>query len=149
MAQEAYRYDFGYESNAAVKREKEQKVSQKPQLEVIVNPLAQQIAREREVNKLAFKTAALLAVALAVFAVFCYTLVIKSNMSHTLADRETVLVVHQAKNQELKAQLNSLVASVDIDKYAVEELGLVKVNADNEVYLNKDAGNKIIYSAVD
>lgn len=149
MAETAYKYDFGYENNAAVERKKQPQKAQKPKLEVIVNPLAQQIAREREVNKLAFKTAALLAVAIVVFSVFCYTLVLKADISHKLTECQTNLLVHQTKNQELKTKLNSLVAGVDIDKYAVEELGLVKVQADNEVYLNEEQGNKIIYSAVD
>lgn len=149
MAENAYKYDFGYESNAAVKRKKEEQVSSKPQLEVIVNPLAKQIAREKEVNKLAFKLAAVLGVALVVFSAFCYSLVLKSDAKHELTDCQTQLLIHQTKNDELKSKLNSLVASVDIDKYAVEELGLIKVNADNEVYLSENAGNKIIYSAVD
>lgn len=149
MAETAYKYDFGYEKNAAVERKKEQHTTAKPQLEVIVNPLARQIAREKEVNKLAFKVAALLAVAIAVFSIFCYTLVLKADVGYELAEKQTNLLVHQTKNQELKAKLNSLVAGVDIDKYAVEELGLVKVEADNEVYFNEEQGNKIIYSAVD
>lgn len=149
MAETAYKYDYGYENNAAVKREKKQQVKTQPKLEVIVNPLAKEIAREREVNKLAIKVSALFAVALVLFSVFCYSFVLISDAQHTLKSCESDLLIHQTKNLELKTQLNSLVASVDIDKFAVEELGLVKVSAENEVYLSKDAGNKIIYSAVD
>lgn len=147
MAETAYKYDYGYNYNAAIQPEKKQQVKAQPKLEVIVNPLAKQIAREREVNKMALKLSALCAVALVVFSVFCYSFALINDKQHELADFETKLLVHQTKNEELKAELNALVAGVDIDKYAVETLGLVKVSAENEVYLNKNTGNKIIYSA--
>ena len=55
--------------------------------------------------------------------------------------------MHKTKNQELKAELNSLVASVDIERYAVEKLGLVKVSPENEIYGQSDSGNKVVFSA--
>lgn len=149
MAETAYKYDYGYNYNAAVQPKREQQVKAQPKLEIIVNPLAKEIAREKEVNKLALKVSAVLAAALVVFSVFCYSCVLMSDARHTLTDCQTNLLVHQTKNQELKAELNSLVASVDIDKYAVEKLGLIKVSAENEVYLTAQAGNKVIYSAKD
>ncbi len=149
MAETAYKYDYGYNHNAAVQPQKEQQVKAQPKLEVIVNPLAKEIAREKEVNKLAYKVSAVLAAALVVFSVFCYSCVLISDANHGLADAQNDLVIHQAKNEELRAELNSLVASVDIDKYAVEKLGLIKVSAENEVYLMAQADNKVIYSAKD
>ncbi len=149
MAANAYKYDYGYDRNAALEPKKKEQPRVRPQFEVIVNPLAKQIAREKEVNKLALKISAVFAVALVVFSVFCYSFVLISDKQHELSDFETKLLVHQTKNEELKAELNALVAGVDIDKYAVETLGLVKVSAENEVYLNKDTGNKIIYSAAE
>ena len=38
MAERAYKYDFGYDANAAVQPKKEVKVQQQPELKVIVNP---------------------------------------------------------------------------------------------------------------
>ncbi len=147
MAETAYKYDYGYDFNAAVQPKKEQQVKAQPKLEVIVNPLAEKMAREREVNKLALKVSAVLAVALVMFSAFCYSFVEMSDKQHILAEKQTDLLVHQTKNEELKIELNALVAGVDIDKYAVEKLGLIKVSAENEIYLSANEGNHIIYSA--
>lgn len=147
MAETAYKYDYGYDFNAAAQPQRKQQPKAEPKFEVIVNPLAKEIAREKEVNKLALKVSAIVATALVVLSVFCYSCVIISDARHSLASTETDLIVHQAKNEELKAELNSLVASVDIDKYAVEKLGLIKVSAENEVYLMAQTDNKVIYSA--
>ena len=146
MAEIAYRYDFGYEANAAVQPKKQTEVERQPELKVIVNPLAKEIAREREVNKMAFKVSALMAAVLVVMSVFCYSFVLMNDRQHSLTDMENQLVIHQAKNDELKAELNSMVASVDIERYAIEKLGLIKVSSDNEVYLKGDTANKIVFS---
>ena len=147
MAERAYKYDFGYDANAAVQPKKEVKVQQQPELKVIVNPLAKEIAREREVNIMAFKLSALMVSLLVVMSVFCYSFVLMNDRQHTLTDMENELVIHQAKNTELKSELNSMVAGVDIERYAVEKLGLIKVSAENEVYIKGDTSNKIVFSA--
>ena len=149
MAETAYKYDFGYEYNAATQPKKEQQTKAEPKFGVIINPLAEKMAREREVNKLAIKVSAVLAIALVVFTAFCYSCVLLSDARHDLANTKTDLYVHQTKNAELKTKLNSLVASVDIDKYAVEELGLIKVSSENTFYLNSKADNQVVYSAKD
>ena len=147
MAERAYKYDFGYDANAAVQPKKEVKVQQQPELKVIVNPLAKEIAREREVNIMAFKLSALMVSLLVIMSVFCYSFVLMNDRQHTLTDMESQLVIHQAKNDELKSELNSMVASVDIERYAVEKLGLIKVSAENEIYIKGDTANKIVFSA--
>jgi ATP/maltotriose-dependent transcriptional regulator MalT len=70
-----------------------------------------------------------------------------NDAQHSLTDAENELKIHQAQNEELKAELNALVAGVDIERYAVEKLGLIKVASENEVYLNNQTENKIIFSA--
>lgn len=147
MAERAYKYDFGYEANAAVQPKKQVRVESQPELKVIVNPLAKEIAREREVNKMALKLSALMASLLIVMSVFCYSFVLMNDKQHSLTDVKNQLVIHQAKNEELKAELNSMVAGVDIEKYAIEKLGLIKVTSDNEVYIKGDTSNKIVFSA--
>ena len=147
MAERAYKYDFGYNANAAVQPKKEVKVQQQPELKVIVNPLAKEIAREREVNIMALKLSALMASLFVIMSVFCYSFVLMNDRQHSLTDVENQLVIHQAKNDELKAELNAMVAGVDIERYAVEKLGLIKVSAENEVYLKGDTANKIVFSA--
>lgn len=147
MAERAYRYDFGYDANAAVQPKRQVEVQNQPELKVIVNPLAKEIAREREVNKMALKLSALMASLLVIMSVFCYSFVLMNDRQHSLTDVENQLIIHQAKNDELKAELNAMVAGVDIEKYAVEKLGLIKVSAENEVYIKGDTSNKIVFSA--
>ena len=147
MAERAYKYDFGYDANAAVQPKRQVEVKQQPELKVIVNPLAKEIAREREVNKMALKLSALMASLLVIMSVFCYSFVLMNDRQHTLTDMENELVIHQAKNTELKSELNSMVAGVDIERYAVEKLGLIKVSSENEVYIKGDTANKVVFSA--
>lgn len=147
MAERAYRYDFGYDANAAVQPKRQVEVQTQPEFKVIVNPLAKEIAREKEVNKMALKLSALMASLLVIMSVFCYSFVLMNDRQHSLTDIENQLVIHQAKNDELKAELNAMVAGVDIEKYAVEKLGLIKVSEENEVYIKGDTANKIVFSA--
>ena len=147
MAEYAYKYDFGYEANAAVQPKAQPQVQKQPELKVIVNPLAKEIAREKEVNKMALKLSALMASLLVIMSVFCYSFVLMSDAQHSLTDAENQLKIHQAQNEELKAELNAMVAGVDIERYAVEKLGLIKVSSENEVYINNETENKIIFSA--
>jgi uncharacterized protein YpmS len=147
MAERAYKYDFGYEANAAVQPKRKTEVQSQPELKVIVNPLAKEIAREREVNKMAFKLSALMVCVLVIMSVFCYSFVLMNDKQHSLTDVKNELVIHQAKNTELKSELNSMVAGVDIERYAVEKLGLIKVSAENEVYIKGDTANKVVFSA--
>lgn len=147
MAENAYRYDFGYDANAAVQPKAKPQVQKQPELKVIVNPLAKEIAREKAVNAKAFKVATLLGALLAVMSLFCYSFVLMNDAQHNLTEIENQYNIHQTKNQELKAELNALVAGVDIERYAVEKLGLVKVRPENEIYSRSETGNKIIFSA--
>jgi hypothetical protein len=147
MAEKAYRYDFGYDANAAVQPKAKPQVQKQPELKVIVNPLATEIARERAVNAKAFKLAMLLGVILAVMSLFCYSFVLMSDAQHTLTEKENQYLIHETKNKQLKSELNSLVAGVNIERYAVEKLGLVKVRPENEIYGHSESGNKIVFSA--
>ena len=147
MADTAYKYDFGYDANAAVQPKAKPQVQKQPELKVIVNPLAKEIAREKAVNIKAFKVASLLGALLVVLSLFCYSLVLMDDAQHNLADIENQYRIYETKNQELKAELNSLVASVDIERYAVEKLGLVKVRAENEIYSRSESENKVVFSA--
>ena len=147
MAERAYKYDFGYDANAAVQPKRKPELQSQPELKVIINPLAKEIAREREVNKMAFKLSALMVCVLVIMSVFCYSFVLMNDRQHSLTDMKNQLVIHQTQNEELKAELNAMVASVDIEKYAVEKLGLIKVTPENEVYIKGDTANKIVFSA--
>lgn len=147
MAQNAYKYDYGYNRNAALQPERKVSPEAKPELKVLVNPLAKQIAQEKQATALALKLSVFFAALLILFGAYCYSCVGINDAQHALESAQTDLEIHLAQNIELKTKLNALVAGVDIEKYAVEKLGLIKVTPENEVYLNANAGNKIIYSA--
>lgn len=147
MAENAYRYDFGYDANAVVQPKVKPQVKKQPELKVIVNPLAKEIAREKAVNIKAFKLTVLLGALLAVMSLFCYSFVLMSDAQHDLTYIENQYGIHETKNNELKAELNSLVAGVDIERYAVEKLGLVKVSPENEIYNRSSTENKVVFSA--
>lgn len=52
--------------------------------------------------------------------------------------------IYYAENKELNTKLNALVASVNIDEIAVDELGMVKIMPENEFYLDVERGNTVI-----
>lgn len=147
MAEKAYRYDFGYDANAAVQPKVKPQIQKQPEFKVIVNPLAGEIAREKAANAKAFKVATLLGALLVVMSLFCYSFVLMNDAQHNLTYMENQYLIHETKNQELKAELNALVAGVDIERYAVEKLGLVKVRSENEIYSRSNSENKVVFSA--
>ena len=51
MAERAYKYDFGYDANAAVQPKRKVEVQKQPELKVIVNPLAKEIATRTPVKE--------------------------------------------------------------------------------------------------
>lgn len=76
----------------------------------------------------------------------CKSFVARDTAKQAYEAAKTDYAFSQAKNRELKVQLNQLVSAENIDKIAVEELGLVKVTSGNEIYLDTSDGNKVIFS---
>lgn len=146
MAQRAYQYDFGYEHNAVRKPRVEEQPQQSPKLRVIKNPGAVIRAEERAANMVALKVLALIAVNFLLLTAVCYSFVLKNETRNQLTAIENQYDVHKAQYEELNIRLTALAAGVDIDKIATEKLGLVKVTPENEVYLEKEKENKIVFS---
>ena len=81
---------------------------------------------------------------LAMFAVACNSFIAKDKAKKRLDSANAQLVICQAENKELNAKLTALKSVENIDKFAVEKLGLVKVTPENEIYLGSEKGNRVI-----
>ncbi len=146
-AENAYRYDYGY-SNAAPAQpvEREQK-KQKTQQNVNINKVQQsEAAQGKKATLQLMKAAAFLCVVLAMFAVACNSFIEKDKAKNRLESANENLVICQAENKELNAKLTALKSVENIDKFAVEKLGLVKVTPENEIYLTSEKGNRVVLS---
>ncbi len=148
-AQQAYKYDMGY---AAPKRapETEKKVEKKPELKTVKrDKLEDAISSEKATNKKIVKVAVLLCVLIAMFGMVCNSFSVRDQAKMKLDKLQDEYVFAQSENREIKVKLNNLVSAVNIDEIAANRLGLVKVNAANEIYLDTSDGNKVVYIKTD
>lgn len=141
-------YDY-YAYQAAPKRapERAPEKENKPELrKVKKTQLEMRISNEKKANRRLVKIAAVVLSFLILYAVVCDSFVARDTARHTLDKTKEEYTFVQARNRELKVQLNSLVSAENIDRIATEELGLVKAAADSEIYLDTVSGNKVIFS---
>lgn len=150
-AENAYNYGYAYGFEPAYAPEK-QPVTQpekqkKPGLKE-VKKRQEDILRQRErtVNRRIAAITTIMCVFLALFAVVCDSFAQRDEAKKNLDTIKEEYVFVEAQNRELKVELNNLVSAENIDRIAVEQLGLVKVAAGNEIYLDNETGNKVIYS---
>ena len=104
------------------------------------------IYKEKKTNRQLARFAAVVLSFLVLYAVACNSFTAKDNARRELERAKEEYVFAQAKNKELKGELNNLISAENIDRIAVEELGLVKVAAGSEIYLDSAQGNKVIFS---
>ena len=122
---------------------KEQK-REKEQFRRVENPSSRNLSQIHE-QKVLFKYVA--AVCVFSFVMLCavaYSFGVRTENNIKLQNMKETYEIEFARNKELSAELNALVVSADIDKIAVEELGLVKVTPENEFYLDSGRGNMLI-----
>lgn len=147
-AENAYKYDYGYgNSTAAQPLEKERKKKQAQQKSNVNKVQRSEKAQRRAATLQLAKAAGVLAIAFTMFAVGCNSFVIRDKAKNRLETANETLVICQAENKELNAKLTALKSVENIDKYAVEKLGLVKVTPENEIYLNSSKGNRVVLAA--
>lgn len=79
-------------------------------------------------------TAALLTIAM-LFAVL-HTYAQKNELNHEISSLESQLAVAQSENTRINSELNSLVSMSMIDKYAVEKLGMTKMQTGQIRYID-------------
>ncbi|MBR3948186.1 MAG: hypothetical protein IKJ70_02155 [Clostridia bacterium] len=144
-AEYAYNYDYGSpavrENQAAPKRE----AQKRPEFKKYNSPLAERLAEERAATRKLLKIAAFLSAVIVVFAFAVNSFYQRDSAKRLLTEAENNYMLCQSENKELHAKLTALASAENIDRYAVEKLGLVKVTADKEVYLTAETGNKTIY----
>lgn len=147
-AEYAYKYDYGYSNAAPAQAPEREERKQKTQQQRQVNKVQQsESAQGKKATLQVMRAAAFLAVVLVMFAVVCNSFIIKDRAKNRLENANDQLVICQAENKELNAKLTALKSVENIDKFAVEKLGLVKVTPENEIYLGSDKGNRVILAA--
>lgn len=82
----------------------------------------------------AIAVSALLTVAM-LFGVL-HTYAKKNELNHEISSLETKLTVAQSENTRINSELNALVSMSMIDKYAVEKLGMTKMQANQIRYID-------------
>ena len=149
-AEHAYKYDYGSpavrENQPLPKREPQRR----PEFKKYNSPMAERLAEERAATAKLLKLSAFLCAAIVMFSFAVSSFHAKDSAKRELDDIQDHYMLCQSENKELNAKLSALATAENIDRYAVEKLGLVKVTADKEVYLDAETGNKtILYQGSD
>lgn len=154
-AQFAYDYDYLFEpigSNVAPNLEPNRRPQEKPQektgpeLRRLKKRRPSARERERASYVAVAKAFAWMAFVIALVGTFCNSLV-ECNVSRIeLQNTQKELAMYKEETVVLRDKLSKLVSANNIDKIAVEKLGLVKVASSNEVYLDTGKENKVIVS---
>lgn len=145
-AENAYKYDYGYfnVSTASQPLEREERKRKTEQQRQVSKVRQSQAAQARRSSLQLARAVAVLAVTLAMFAGVLGSFIEREQAKDRLQAAKDELVICQAENKELNAKLTALKSVENIDKFAVETLGLVKVTPENEIYLSSDAGNRVL-----
>ncbi len=148
-AENAYKYNYayGYEPAYAPERKPEVQPEKKPDLKKVKKrKIDIDRQNERIVNKKLAKIVAVMCVFFALFAVVCNSFAARAQAKKDLDEIKEKYTFVEAQNRELKVELNNLISAENIDRIAVEKLGLVKVAPGNEIYMDENAENQVIYS---
>lgn len=144
-AENAYKYDYGYFNTVAAQPLEREERKEKKEQQVKVNKVHQsQTAQAKKSSLQLAKAVVVLAVVLTMFAGVLNSFIKRENAKDRLQAAKEELVICQAENKELNAKLTALKSVENIDKFAVEKLGLVKVTPENEIYLSSNGGNRVL-----
>lgn len=100
--------------------------------------------QERRSNLKIAKLFVIMALAIALFGVFCNSFVVRQTSRQDLDNAQKTLRDYSDANVVLQHKLSKLISADNIDKIATQRLGLVKVANGNESYLELDEGNQVI-----
>ena len=103
-------------------------------------------AQERKSNLKIAKVFVVMALAIALFGVFCNSFVVRTNSRQNLESARRTLADYSDANIVLEHKLSKLISADNIDKIATQRLGLVKVANGNESYLELEEGNQVLFS---
>ncbi len=146
-AEYAYKYDYG---SPAVANPKSQPLPKaKPEVKrdfkKYENPLLERLQKEKAQSKTTVKVACFLMSAIIMFGISCYSFNMRDEARRNYLEAKEANTLCLEENKELNAKLCALATAENIDKYAVEVLGMVKVTSDKEVYLNSEAKNQAVF----
>ncbi len=116
----------------APRREKELRVK-----ENVRRKSAAQLKEEQKLNTTA--VAAIVLCSLLILVMFfgaIASMAHKNELVHEIASYETRLAVAQSENTRITSELDAMVSMSQIDKYAVEELGMTKMQPNQIRYIN-------------
>lgn len=143
----AYDNEFDYlNSNAAPVLEPQAQPEQQHNLEKLKKNRPRKRELERISNVKVAKIFVLMAFAVALAGVFCNSLVVRSESRKMLQTAQNELAMYSDENIVLKDKLSKLVSAENIDKIATQKLGLVKIVAANETYLDSQKDNEVLFS---
>lgn len=115
------------------KRKKQQTPEKKPELKVATSSVAK--------SGRPVAVAVIGAVFLAVFVMFLYSKAALSEVNLKISNETQALSDAQSINTALSNQLSGSVSLENVEQYAVSELGMQKVSASQERYVEMNTGN--------
>ena len=148
-AENAYKYNYayGYEPAYAPERKPEVQPEKRPDLKKVrKRKIDIDRQNERSVNRKLAKIVAVMCVFFTLFAVACNSFAERAQAKQDLDAIKQEYTFAQAQNRELNVKLNNLISAENIDRIAVEKLGLVKVAPGNEIYMDENAENHVVFS---
>lgn len=147
----AYEYDFSaFESSAARKlKEKEEQSASRPRLvKLEAAPEKKTQAQVREDNRKArvrcVRAVVVLTVLSALFMTYIYAFCQCDSIDRKITALTTVYNMVCGENTELEMKLSNMVSLEQIEKVAVEQLGLVKLNSSDIEFVRLEAENKVL-----
>ena len=142
----AYDLEFDYSGSTAPVLEPQEK----PQPQHNLKKLKKRRPRKRELEKASHvkiaKIFVLMSLAVALAGAFCNSLVARNESRAALQSAQKEIAMYNDENIVLQDKLSKLVSAENIDKIATQKLGLVKIVAANETYLDSQKDNEVLFS---
>ena len=140
-----YAFDLNYNAAPGIEEPQQQ---QEPAFELkkVAKPKVNKKQLEKKANIKIAKIFVVMACSIALFGVFCNSMVTRDESRRNLESAKTELSRNIDAQKVLNSDLSKLAAADNIEKIATQRLGLVKVTKGNEVYLDNDSGNRVIVS---
>lgn len=147
-----YEYDFSaFESSAARKLRVKEENEQRPRLikleaePVFEEKSAQEIRNDNRKARVRYIRAAVVLVVLsALFMTYIYAFCQCDSIDRQINSLNTQYNMVCGENTELSMKLSNMVSLEQIEKTAVEELGLVKLNSADVEFVRLESENKVL-----
>ena len=117
-----------------------------PRLRRVPQPHVDRRKLERVNNKKLVKIFAMVSFAIVLFGIFCNSFAMKTQQRHALDAAKEKLTIQCDANVVLQSRLARIVSAENIDKIAMERLGLVKATNADKDYVEIEAENRVVVS---